>query len=489
MPRIHNFFSGSGLSLNKTLKATQFNPSFFSSQTKFFSSKNSLSRLELPLLNKLADKALDLNEEPPLKNTAIVCITHAFPTVLPLLHSFVRLGTEPNKIFVMGKLYSECADVVKNIQKEGFYYQRSSRPAMLGGFHRSFMRDINNLILKCMANITPTDNLLVLDHGGHALAFLPPDLLEGRKVVGIEKTTAGLLHPETAGLPFPIIRMADCAAKKILESPLIAEEITEKLASFIPIQQQKLICGVVGYGAVGKAIVDKLVSMGHKVMVYDRNKAKLQHLKRTAQVPELSMLVANCEYILDCTGEDISVTTEILNMTNSDKTLISCSSEDKAFRSLLQLVQSKYKGTLPLNALTEVTYQNEMGYSIRILRGGFPINFDNLVEASAPEDIQLTRALVLAGVIQATEFFNHPELLHTAGSYMLDPILQKYTAQQWFECNPLAAKRYTKEILEGFNNEGWIADNSGGIQKSCDTLQACWERESNNLTDLSAFKN
>ncbi len=458
-------------SLSKALSRDQFYSSFFASQSAFFSTKAGLTTLELPVLKKLTDKALEINRIPPLRNTAIICVTHAFPTVIPLLHSFVRLGTEPKKIFVIGKLYSECETVVQKIIHDGFYYQTSSRPAMLGGFHRSFMRDINNLILKCIADIAPTDNLLILDHGGHALAFMPPELLEGRKVVGIEKTTAGLLQPETAGMPFPIIRMADCAAKKILESPIIAEEITEKLAAFVPIQQRQLICGVVGYGAVGKAIVDKLVSMGHKVMVYDCNKAKMQHLKCAVQVSELAVLVANCEYILDCTGDDISVTTEILNVTNNPKTLISCSSEDKAFRSLLQLVQSKYNGKLPINALSEITYQNEMGFSIRILRGGFPINFDNLSEASSPEDIQLTRALVLAGVIQSIEFFNHPTLLHTAGSYMLDPALQKFVVQEWFQSHPPATNRYLKNVIEGFNNEEWIANNSGGQYEEFDSLR------------------
>ncbi len=457
--------------LSKSFRKDQFYSSFFASQSAFFSSKAGLPALELPVLKKLTDKALEINRIPPLRNTAIICVTHAFPTFIPLLHSFVRLGGEPKKIFVMGKLYSECEAVVQKIIQDGFYYQRSSRPTMLGGFHRSFMRDINKLILKCISDISPTDNLLILDHGGHALAFMPPELLEGRRVVGIEKTTAGLLHPETAGLPFPVIHMADCAAKKILESPLIAEEITEKLAAFIPIQQRQLICGVVGYGAIGKAIADKLVSMGHKVMVYDRNKTKIQHLKRTVQTSELSILIANCEYILDCTGDDISVTTDLLNITNGNKTLISCSSEDKAFRSLLQLVQSKHNGKLPENALEEITYQNEMGFPIRILRGGFPINFDNLSEASSPEDIQLTRALVLASVIQAVELFNHPMLLHTAGSYMLEPILQKFVVQEWFQSYPFAMTRYPKNIIDSFKDEQWIANNSGGQYKNCNHLQ------------------
>lgn len=432
---------------------------------RFFSTPTTRQQVhELPLLKKLVDTTLNVHAAPPLKNTAIICVTHAFHTVLPLLSSFVQLGAAHEKIFVMGKLYSECEDVVQEIKKAGFYYQHSTRPAMLGGFHRSFMRDINRLLTKCMTTLAPTDNLLILDHGGHALAFAPPELLEGRNVVGIEKTTAGLLHPEVAGVPFPIIRMADCAAKKILEPPLIAKEVVQKLMPLIPLQTNKLICGVVGYGAIGKAIADKLRALGHEVMVYDRHKEKIQHLPRNVRMPELAVLVTNSDYILDCTGEDISTTTEIVDFAKGNKTLISCSSEDKAFRSLLQFVQSKYKGKVPVNALNEISYTNEIGFTIRILRGGFPINFDNISEASLPEDIQLTRALVLSSVIQAAGFFNKPHLLQKAGSYMLDPSLQKFVSCEWLKDRPLEG--YPPKITADFEDETWIASKSGGQQES-----------------------
>jgi hypothetical protein len=369
MPKFTSSFLRAKSSFFCSIANSQRHTSALQQNISFFSTQTNPSLCELPLLKKLVDTTLSLHPSPPLNNTAIICVTDAFPTVLPLLHSFVQLGAAHEKIFIMGKLYAEREDVVKEIKKAGFYYQHSTRPAMLGGFHRSFMRDINALLTKCISSIESTDHLLILDHGGHALAFTPPELLEGRKAVGVEQITAGLLHPEVAGVPFPVIRMADCAAKKILEPPLIAKEVVQKLMPLIPIQTSKLICGVVGYGAIGKAIVDKLLALGHEVMVYDHNKKRVQHLPRSMRMPELAVLITNSDYILDCTGEDITTTTEIVDFAKSNKTLVSCASEDKAFRSLLQFLQNKYQGKIPMNALNEISYTNEIGFTIRILRG------------------------------------------------------------------------------------------------------------------------
>lgn len=84
-------------------------------------------------------------------------------------------------------------------------------------------------------------------------------------------------------------------------------------------------------------------------------------------------------------------------------------------------------------------------------------------EASPAEDIQLTRALVLAGTIQAAQFLNDPLLLNTAGSYMLAPFLQKFLVQKWLPHQP--SGRYPKAIIPGFNDEQSIASKSGGKYK------------------------
>ncbi|PHH57237.1 NAD(P)-dependent oxidoreductase [Coxiella burnetii] len=316
------------------------------------------------------------------------------------------------------------------------------------------------------------DEILILDHGGYALSFIPEQILRKYKVIGVEKTTAGLINLDAQGLPpFPLLGVANCAAKKILESPLIAEAIVKKLLPLIPIKENNLTCGVIGYGSIGKAITDKLLSMDHKVIVYDNEPNQLRSvnkMKNLATTNELPALVASSDYIFGCTGRDVATSIDSFRLSPKNKTLISCSSEDKEFLSLLQLVQQKNNGKVAAKPLADVEYKTDMGATIRILRGGFPINFDDSGESVPANDIQLTRALVLGSVLQAIQFFGKSEILDKGGVYALDPQIQSFVIREWLKYQP--AHRFPKDITDKFQNEEWILEHSGGTYESCEVF-------------------
>ena len=439
----------------------------------FFSSDHSAATAShLPLINTLTDWGLELKKSQalPFEKTTIICIQHTFPTMVPLLRSFICLGVPADKILAMGKSYSECPDAIKEIKDLGIYYQKSSSQIGLGGFARGFNRDICTLFSKCAERITAGDNLLILDHGGNALATIPPELMKMHKVVGVEKTTAGIVNPEIQGLPFPIIYLGDCRAKKELESPIIAEEIIKKLISEIPVQAEKLLCGVVGYGSIGRALTEKLLSLGHKVMVYDHDQSKLNNVGKAMRTQELVALVGFSDYIFGCTGKDITTSLDAFKFCNKNKTLISCSSEDREYLSLLQLIQQKYSGKVLKEPLSDVEYTNDVDCLIRILSGGFPRNFDRVTEGALPEDIQFTRALALGGVLQAALFFNKPHLSNMVGGYMLDPELQMHIVSRWLRDQ--SVQRFSPEVIAHFKDKNWIADKSGGLYEPCDIFTA-----------------
>lgn len=65
-----------------------------------------------------------------------------------------------------------------------------------------------------------------------------------------------------------------------------------------------------------------------------------------------------------------------------------------------------------------------------MLRGGCPINFDGARESVPAEDIQITRALLLIGVLQAREILARRE--RQAPVFLpLAPQLQSYAAVEW----------------------------------------------------------
>ena len=77
------------------------------------------------------------------------------------------------------------------------------------------------------------------------------------------------------------------------------------------------------------------------MIAYDKNDQQLQSFQNKKGIhctDDLAALIASCDYIFGCSGRDIS---EGRRLSSKNKTLISCSSEDKEFLSLLQMVNPK----------------------------------------------------------------------------------------------------------------------------------------------------
>lgn len=434
------------------------------SSTKFFTNP---SLTHLPILEKLIHRVL-MKKQFSLKNVGIVYIHHPLKTSVNLVDSMLRLGAMPKNIFVLGKKYSECKTVVQQISEYGVHYQSCSDQLGVGQYNYSFTRDINLLWKKVGDNLgKDIKNLLILDHGGYATSFVPVPLLKQYKVIAVEKTTAGLIKFKDQGLPpFPLISVAGCAAKKILESPLIAEVVVNKLLTLIPENPERITCGIIGFGTIGRAIATKLLSMNYKVIIYDSHPPS--RTLEGAFTGELDKLVRLSDYIFGCTGQESIKTIEAFIHAEKDKTLISCSSEDKEFLPLLKAIQRK-NNKLIHDPFAEIRYITSKGATIRILKGGFPVNFDHSGESVPPRDIQLTRALVLTSILQAIQFFNKKDLLNKGNIYALDPKAQQFLANEWLEHRPSIP--YSQDIIRNFQDLDWIIKNSGGLYESCSIME------------------
>jgi hypothetical protein len=428
------------------------------------------SFIRLPVLDTMVDKFSAI-EQSPLNQTAVVYVHHSLRTSLNLLDSMFSLGLAPQNTFVLGKHYSENSWVVQEATRRGVHYQPCSAQVELGRFEESFMRDINSLwveVVKQLEKRANIENVLILDHGGYAINLMPASISQNFKVVGLEKTSGGLINWVRQGRApsFPLINMANCATKRVLESPFIAEAVVDKLSPVIPVSREPRTCGVIGYGTIGKAIAEKLFSLGHRVIIYDTDSVQLKTArlrKNFLATPDLTSLMASADLLFGCSGQDITRSVEVFRLSPRDKTLVSCSSGDREFLTLLQLIQTNNQSGLVTNPLQDVIYGSEFGGKIEILRGGFPYNFDDSGESVPANEIQLTRALVLAGVLQAIDFFRNPHVLSKGGLYALDAELQKFVVHEWLQYQP--TNRYSEEVLLNFGLIDWIKANSSGIQE------------------------
>lgn len=433
----------------------------------------------LPVVDSLLNRAFAYQSYFSLENTAIIYVHHALNTSINTIEAMLKLQANPANIFILGKSYSESSSVVEEIKQLGVRYQNCSKQRGVGTFCNNFNRDVDWVWYQVVEQISRDKNinkLLVLDHGGRMLSHVPEEELDqlGVRVIGIEKTTAGLIELRKNGFPhLPIINVAKCAAKTIFESPMISDAVMKKLPAIESRSEKKTVCGIIGYGAIGKAIAQKLISSGFIVIVYEQNPFSSVAFPEVKRVETLAALIAESEYIFGCTGRDVFQDRnllELVNITLRKKILISCSSEDKEFLSLLLQIREKNEGENYINPLKDITYVNELGGEIRLLRGGFPINFDNSEESVPADEIQLTRGLVLGAILQALKFFNSSEISYKATKlYKLDSNIQQFVVDRWLENQ--SKYSFPKEVVDDFKNKDWVSKHSDGMSINCDFFE------------------
>lgn len=182
----------------------------------------------------------------------------------------------------------------------------------------------------------------------------------------------------------------------------------------------------------------------------------------------MSALIASADYIFGCSGRDISDShLEQFRLATRNKTLISCSSEDKEFLSLLQMINQQ--APMIFDPMDDIEFKTEFGASIHLLRGGFPVNFDNTGESVPANDIQLTRSLVIAAVLQALDFLNTTSIEN--GVYALDAAYQRFVIYEW--CKHQEESMVSKEQLANFLDEAWLVNHSNGLKNRATRRVVC----------------
>jgi hypothetical protein len=417
--------------------------------------KNNKSRLYV--LEKLGELFLSQNIS-LLKDTIFICTQHLLDTSLCLFSKLIELGAVPNNIFLIGKCYSTCPAIAEKLVKLGIQLQKTTLPKFHGEYKINFHQDLGHMLDNVMARIHNDKKykaVVILDDGGRCFELISKNNIPITiPVVGIEQTTAGIWNFSLQENNIPFINVAACAAKKHLECKIITQEILAKLDHLIK-KDSKASFGIVGVGIIGECIVQELLERGYNVFVYDEKVKKTGNkiLNNARWCDNLGQLISNADYILGCTGRDITKEEAILESIKTNKIFISCSSEDKEFFTFLKTLKWEENG-----CLDDLHCSLPNGAVITILNGGFPVNFDRNSEIASANDIQLTRGLLLGAIMQAVIMIPEIKNKEIKGKIMLDPIIQKFIVQYWSNREiPIA-----NEIIHKFIDKTWIESNSGG---------------------------
>ena len=419
---------------------------------------------ELPLLDRIASQApFPLGS---LRGIMLVCVQHLLETTGSLIQTLLSLGLDPRNIHILGKSYSSNPVVEHRLRTLGANVAEPGRQQHWGEYSSQLTRDVGRLWTQVASAIDAQrpDAVIVLDDGGFCIKGMPRCLLDGIPVVGIEQTMSGL---SLLGVPplFPVIDVASSAAKQWIEPPMISEAVLAKLSAH---RFSDSSIGVVGFGNIGKAMTETVGRTQTPIHVFDEGRGPGES-EKAIFCGSLEELYSKSATIFGCTGKDTLAGQEWWPKLNGEKVLISCSSQDMEFRSALISFNDGNHGPVSQRQLTcEVTVPLSEG-KLRILRGGFPVNFDGSKESVPAADIQMTRGLLLGAILQAASLIESGQI--NPERIMLLPEVQRLVVSEWIQIRASRRKYFEPWLLNNFSQDdlGWIAANSGRVHQEIES--------------------
>lgn len=342
-------------------------------------------QLILPLVESLVASY----KGPSLGNVRILGVQHILETTHSMFQSLYRLGLKPENVSIIGKCYSTCKEVYDEMIADGIDVgQGSFSYSSHQSYDELFEEEIRNFLSTRTGSLNEYERVIILDDGGKCITAIMNSIESLPPLIAIEQTSSGYEAIKSKNLPFPVINVARSPLKLKLESPMIAQAAAERLYMRLkkkgPLPNKALI---IGGGAIGQAM-QKTLSSDMEVSVFDQNK-ELSNCKSN----NLDELINHFPLIIGCTGKtSIPYTNHKLFQKNT--TLVCASSSDREFDAV------HLRRQIPANFSC---FSDLEVNDLLLINSGFPVNFDGERENIEPELIQLTIALITAGILQAME--------------------------------------------------------------------------------------
>ena len=374
-------------------------------------------------------------------NVMVFGVQHIMSQTLVLCAAFNSLGITAKNIALCGKPYSTDLNVVRSLNRQGVMTVPTGpyRCDRLQSLQQ--IEDLNELgdVFLRRRNEVGDSIVLVLDDGGHALTRFNALTTSPYRIAGIEQTASGFWQPGAEEVPFPVIDVGTSACKRILEPDLIVDASVRRALRVIN-RFSGRCCGVIGLGYLGAALARRLLSEGASLSVFDARPKAMERFEPFA-AGSIHEVFDRSDIIFGCAGVD--VTKDLFEekggaLSCKPRILASLSSGDDEFFSLKAAL-------LDSGTFAHQTYQTGQipdiegrwqGSPIKILRNGFPVNFDNTSESVPLEHIQGTVAALIIATCQAYQYAMSIGDRPNIGRVMLDVRAQKWLFERWLKRIP-----------------------------------------------------
>lgn len=392
----------------------------------------------LPLLDALHE----LQNETNFSNTVLVGVQHLLASNASLLVKLHEAGLDYERMFLLGKIYSSSPLVADTLKKLGVFVHQGAFELnninLRENYDVQLRKAADDLLVMANRRLRSQPKprrLLVMDDGAVLITLLNHHRESiDAEVVAVEQTTSGIRRiEECSNVQFPIVDVARSQAKRLNESPIVASSIIQNLASKIqdlPVETKLVDADalVVGIGAVGMEVAKQLRDEVASVAVYDSNKGTLAAAsKRDLCVVKLRDGLSRCHVIIGCVGKNW-LPEDGCRLVRDGAVLASGSSSNVEFLGLDLVHEQEATGLELAHGDYLIKVQNGSAW---VLSAGFPINFDGSPDPISPGAIQLTRALMLAGIYQAME--SNPT---KRGVIRLDTRLEGFVTRQHGSSTP-----------------------------------------------------
>jgi len=387
-----------------------------------------------------------------LSATAAVLIQHQLGSIVPMTRALLSLGLDPGNLYWVDIPYSANRRVAERlvelgIPSENFAPADYDLEKPYAGYQ---LTRVTRLVRRLQQRLGPDDRLLVLDDGAYFIESACCFAADFPHLALVEQTRRGMLklRANPAAWDYAernsLINVAEARPKLTIEPPFIATSIIRALLNEVANEQDFVAEGpilILGYGAIGRAVAEAIVrDLGvapADVHVRDPSPTALARAQEEGFTAWDVTVARRPRYrlVLGCSGTTSFGVSDRVYL--EDGAILASASSGSAELSREQFVELAEahaeddifiydRETLSSRSVHSPIRFRLVDRDAVFLNGGFPINFDGRVNCVPFHHIQLTRALMLAGAIQADE--GRARGIQPLAAELSDWVTERYTA-------------------------------------------------------------